>query len=64
MTQGNNSMMSTHTFNHLSYKNGFDKYDFVENINMSNPMKKISSQYLESLPAWSLVCAAVIKYML
>ena len=27
-------------------------------------MKKISSQYLESLPARSLVCADVIKYML
>ena len=31
---------------------------------MPNLMKKISSQYLESLPAWSLVCVDVIKYML
>ena len=31
---------------------------------MLNLMKKISSQYLESLPAWSLVCADIIKYML
>ena len=63
ITQGNNSRMS-HTFNHLSYKYGFNKYDFIENISMPNLMKKISSQYLESLPAWSLVCADVIKYML
>ena len=63
ITQGNNSRMS-HTFNHLSYKYGFNKYDFIENINMPNLMKKISSQYLESLPAWSLACADVIKYML
>ena len=62
ITQGNNSRM-THTFNHLSYKYGFNKYDFI-NINMTNLMKKISSEYYESLPVWSLIYADIIKYML
>ena len=62
ITQGNNSRMS-HTFNHLSYKYGFNKYDFI-NINMTNLMKKISSEYYESLPVWSLIYADIIKYML
>ena len=33
ITQGNNSRMS-HTFNHLSYKYGFNKYGFIENTSI------------------------------